>query len=171
MDAREGLKYFIYSLIILFLQIFVFNNIEFGSGLFVSLPILFILLLPIEMSKWLLLFLAFSFGLTIDIFSDTLALNTAGLVFSAFLRPAVLSLLQPSEGFEPGKKPSVFYFGFSKFLIYASIHTLAFEIVYYLFEIFSFSKFFIIIYKSLIAGIMSVITITIIHILFLRNKK
>ena len=170
MEAGEGLKYFIYSLIILLLQIFVFNNIILGTGIFVSLPVLFILLLPIEISKWLLLVLAFTFGLTVDIFSDTLAMNTAGLVFSAFIRPFVLAILQPTEGFEPGKRPSAFYFGLGKFLIYASILAFSFEIVFYLFEMFSLSKFLIVLYKSLVTSVMSVISISIIHILFLRNK-
>lgn len=171
MELSASIKYFIYSIVILLLQILVFNKIGLGTNLIVSIPVLFILLLPIEIPKGLLLLLAFLLGFTIDVFSDTLAFNTAGLVFSAYLRPLVLTIIQPTEGYEPGRLPSVFYFGLGKFTIYTAILTFGFEFFYYLFEIFSLSKIWMIFYESIISTLLSVVTIIILHLLFLRNKK
>lgn len=170
MELSASIKYFIYSIVILLLQIFLFNEIALGTNLIVSIPVLFILLLPIEIPKALLLLVAFLFGFTIDVFSDTIAINSAALVFSAFIRPFVLTIIQPTEGYEAGRLPSVFYFGFAKFTIYTAILTFAFELVYYLFEIFSLSQILIIFYKSIISTLLSIVTIITLHLLLLRNK-
>ena len=87
-------------LTLVLLQIFVLNNIEFMGFINPYVYILFILLLPLETPKWLLLFLGFLLGYTIDYFSHTIGLNIAATVLVAYLRPKLISLIIPK--LEPG---------------------------------------------------------------------
>jgi len=54
--------------------------------------ILFILLLPANTNRSLLLIIAFFTGLTVDFFAHTLGLHAAASVFIAYLRPGTIRL-------------------------------------------------------------------------------
>ena len=82
----------------LMLQVFVFRllvpyNVAFGF-LYVSI----ILFLPLNINPLLLLIMAFGVGLTVDIFENTLGINAAATVFTAYMRPYALKLLFGKSG-------------------------------------------------------------------------
>lgn len=82
----------------------VLNKIEIGgilNGYFNPfLYIMFILMLPVNINKVLLLFIAFLTGLTIDIFSGTPGMHASACLVLAFIRPGFLNLIAPREGYE-----------------------------------------------------------------------
>jgi len=80
-----------FVLLVLF-QVLVLDQVHFGGYVIPYVYIIFILLLPFDIPKSLLLILAFGAGLTIDFFGNTLGLHTAALVMLAFARPGVLRL-------------------------------------------------------------------------------
>ncbi len=59
---------FIRFVFVIFIQIALINNIQVNSYLNAYIYVLFILLLPFETPKWLMLILAFFTGLTMDFF-------------------------------------------------------------------------------------------------------
>jgi hypothetical protein len=89
-----------------------------------------------------LLISGFLLGISVDIFSDTLGLHASASVFMAFLRPYVLSVISPREGYESGTYPRVFYYGFTWFLHYAVILVVMHHLFLFYFEVFRFSEFF-----------------------------
>ena len=96
-----------------FIQVFIFNNIHLTNyGIVPVVYILYIILLPFETPKWLVMVLAFLIGISIDVFSDTLGLNAATSVLIAFIRPGVLNSLAPRDGYEIGSFPRIY----SKFI-------------------------------------------------------
>ncbi len=128
--------------LLVLVQVFIFNNIQFSGYINPYVYVLFILLLPFETPGWLLLTLAFLLGFSIDILSGTLGMHTAATVFMAFLRPFVLQVFSPRDGYEAGTYPRVHYYGFNWFLKYAAILILAHHLVLFYMEIFRFSDFF-----------------------------
>ena len=155
---------------LVFIQVFIFNNIHLtGLGVIPIIYILYIILLPFETPKWLVMILAFLIGFSIDIFSDTLGLNAAASVLIAFIRPVILNYLAPRDGYEIGSFPRVYYLGVNWFIKYASSLVLIHQLAYYLLESFSFESFFIIFFKIIIASIISILLIIISQYIIFRK--
>ena len=107
MTIRNVIRFIVLVLI----QIFILNNINFRGYLDPYLYVLFILLLPFDTPKWLLLLSAFLIGFFVDLFSHSLGMNAAASVFMAFMRPAILQLLSPGREYDPDIQPGISGFG------------------------------------------------------------
>ncbi len=129
-------------IILITAQIIIFNNIEFSGYINPYIYVLFLLLLPFETPKWTLLISAFLLGLSVDLFSETLGMHTAATVFMAFLRPYVLEIFSPRDGYESGTFPRVAYYGVSWFTKYAFVLILAHHLLLFYIEIFRIGGFF-----------------------------
>jgi len=78
--TRNILRMFI---LILF-QVFVLNNIQVSGYINPYMYVLFILLLPFETPRWLLLISGFAIGISIDLFANTPGMHASATVFMAF---------------------------------------------------------------------------------------
>ena len=134
-------KYLLIFIVCILLQILIFNEMQIVRFLNPSFYILFILLLPFETPKWLQLMAAFGIGLTVDSFINTPGINAAACTLLAFLRPLILKLLSPREGYEVGQFPRIMDLGFGWFLKYSFILILFHQIALFFIEAFTF-KFF-----------------------------
>ena len=132
-------------------QVFVLNNIQFSGYVNPYFYVLFILLLPFETPGWLLLGLGFTLGLTIDLFSNTPGLHASASVFMAFLRPGVLGLFAPRDGYEPGTFPRIYYYGFGWFLQYSVILIFAHHLFLFYIEVFRFSDFLLTFWRVILS--------------------
>ena len=146
-------------IILIIVQLLVFDSIQFSGYINPYIYVLFILLLPFETPKWLLLASAFLLGFTIDIFSNTLGMHTAATVFMAFLRPYILDLISPRDGYESGTVPRIFYYGVNWFTRYAFILILAHHFVLFYVEIFRFGNFFSTFLRVILSTVISLIFI------------
>lgn len=85
-------------LLLLFLQVLVFNNIDFLGYINPYLYIVFVLLVPIRKNRFPTLFLAFIYGFCIDLFSDSGGIHAFSLVFVTYIRVFfVKTLFQKSD--------------------------------------------------------------------------
>lgn len=123
------------------LQVLLLNHIQLSGFLNPFLYVLFILLLPFETPNWLLLFLAFALGISVDAFSDTLGMHAAASVFMAFLRPWVLNALVVRDEYEVGTSPGILHYGFSWFIKYTIILVFAHHLFLFTLEAFTFRYF------------------------------
>jgi len=153
---------FIFILLILF-QVLLFNNIQFSGYVNPYVYIMFILLLPVELPAWLLLILSFLTGLVIDFFSGSLGMHTASSVLAGFVRPYVLQILSPRDGYEPGSEPSMIIYGFRWFLIYTLIIVLIHHTALFYLEVFRFTEFFRTLLRVLLSSLFSVTFILLIE--------
>lgn len=138
-DIIVNIARFIFLVI---LQILILNNIQLSGYINPFLYILFVLMLPFQTPKWLVLILSFITGLVIDIFSDTGGMHSAASVFMGFLRSPVLRLISPRDGYDAILQPTVHQLGFNWVLSYAGILTLAHHFFLFYLETFYFSEFF-----------------------------
>lgn len=132
-------KYILIFVLCIVLQVLIFNEMQISRFLNPSFYVLFILLLPFETPKWLQLISAFLLGIIIDAFTNTPGMNTAAIVFMAFLRPLVLKLTSPREGYEAGTFPRISQMGFSWFLKYSLILVTFHQFALYFIEAMSFN--------------------------------
>ena len=136
------LRYAGIFILLILLQVLLFNNIMFSGYINPYVYIMIILVLPIEIPSWLLLIVSFLTGLSIDIFSGTIGMHTAATVLTGFTRPYVLRVIAPRDGYESGDGPSMELYGVRWFLIYSLIIVLIHHMSLFYLEVFSFTDFF-----------------------------
>jgi len=103
-------------ILLLLLQVLVFNNMNLGGYLTPAIYVLFILLLPQSINKSMLLILGFGTGLTIDLFLNTPGLHAGATVLMAFARPGIIRLFFRNLEFSSGEAPDVLKLGLGGFL-------------------------------------------------------
>ncbi|MCX6301166.1 MAG: rod shape-determining protein MreD [Bacteroidia bacterium] len=149
---RYGLIFFL----LILLQILLFNNIEFSGYVNPYVYIMFILLLPVEIPSWLLLILSFFTGLVIDIFCGSPGMHTSATVLAGFVRPYVLRLISPRDGYEPGTDPSMMIYGFRWFLFYTLIIVFIHHFTLFYLEVFRFTDFFLTLLRVILSSLFSI---------------
>ena len=166
---KTNIKYIFLFVLSVLIQTLVFDNIQISNYINVLFYILFILLLPINTNKFLVLVLAFFLGLSIDIFNSTQGLHASATVLLAFLRPFVLEIYAPREEYDINKTPGIKNYGFSWFIKYCLTLILIHHIFLFSIEIFNFSHFFFALGKAIISSFFSLIFVVLGHLLFNKN--
>ncbi|MES2398186.1 MAG: rod shape-determining protein MreD [Bacteroidota bacterium] len=152
------------------IQVLVIKNIELGRFINPFIYVLFIIGLPFETPKWLLLFSGFVMGITIDLFYDTAGMHAAACVFIAYLRPGLLKLFSPRDGYEFGTQPNIQYLGIPWFLSYSGILILLHHLILFYIEVFRFSEFFSTFFRVIVSSVFTVLLVVISQYLFHRKK-
>tara|TARA_B100000795_G_C22790260_1_gene436604 strand:+ start:1031 stop:1537 length:507 start_codon:yes stop_codon:yes gene_type:complete len=80
------LRIFFWFILILLLQVFVLNNVNFSNSINPYLYVSFIFIYPLNKNRFLFLFFTFIYGLTLDFFSDTGGIHAFSLLFVAYTR-------------------------------------------------------------------------------------
>lgn len=145
--------------VLVLFQVLILNNIQISGYVNPYMYVLFILLLPFETPRWLLLISGFAIGLSIDLFANTPGMHTSATVFMAFLRPYVLKLLLPHDDYEQGTYPRLFYYGFSWFLKYSLVLVFFHHIFLFYVEVFRTTYFFHTMLRIILSAIFSVFLI------------
>jgi rod shape-determining protein MreD len=106
---------------LVFFQVLILNHINLSGYINPYFYIYFILLLPFDIPKWMLLIAAFILGWSVDIFTNTIGLNAAACVMMAFARPFVISAISSGPESLLGDTPSLRNQGLKWFLYYSII--------------------------------------------------
>ena len=167
---NEVIKNIIRFLFLVFFQVLILNNIQLSGYLNPFLYVLFILMLPFQTPKWLVLLLAFVLGISIDMFANTGGLHAASSVFMAFLREPILKLIAPRDGYDVVQKPTIQQFGFGWFFSYAGILVLIHHFFLFYMETFHFTEFFHTLFRVILSSIFT-LTLVFISQFFFSNPK
>jgi rod shape-determining protein MreD len=152
---RALIKNIFSFILLIFLQVFVFNKIQFNGFINPYFYIIFIILMPFETPGWLLLFSSFFLGLFVDIFTQTLGMHAAACTLMAFFRPAILKAFAPRDGYEPATLPRIHYYGFIWFLKYSIILVLVHHFILFYIEMFRFTDFFYTLFRVVLSALFS----------------
>jgi rod shape-determining protein MreD len=153
-------RYIVRLVVIVLLQIFIFNNIELGGFINPYIYILFILLLPFGTPASLVVIIGFLLGLSIDIFSETIGIHTAATVFIAYIRPFVLKFFAPHDGYQSGSLPRISYYGLPWFIKYTTILVLCHHMILFYIEMFKMQDFFFTFFRVILSSIFTIFFIT-----------
>jgi rod shape-determining protein MreD len=151
------------------LQVLILNNIELSGFINPYFYIMFILLLPFETPKWLLLVSSFALGLSIDLFSHTLGMHAFACVLVAYIRPYLLKVIAPREGYDAGTTPGVKNFGLDWFMKYAVILVFAHHFTLFFIETFKFHQFFATLLRVILSSIFTLIIIFLSQLLMVKR--
>lgn len=156
---------------LLLIQVFVLNKILIHQLVSPYLYMLFILALPFNLPRPVVMLLGFLMGISLDMFSNTMGIHAAACVFIAYLRPFIINILSPQGGFETTQKtPSMTSMGVSQFLIYAAVLVFLHHVVFFTLEVFGFGNPLYLMLKILLSTAASLILIVLYELLFFTKK-
>ena len=161
----------LFRLVLLLLaQILIFSNINLSSFVNPYIFPLFILLLPFETPRWLLILIGFSSGLLLDFFLGSIGMHAAACLLIGYARPFLINIITP-KGTEFEISPNVYAPGLSWFVVYLGITMLVYLSVYFFIEAATFLNFFYMLLKILLSTLVSVSFMLIFLFLFSSKKK
>lgn len=165
------IKYTFLFLFLIFFQILVLDNIEISGYINPYFYIIFILILPLDTPKWLLLISGFLLGLSIDIFSNTTGLNAFATVFVAFMRPLILNLFINKNDRENIKIPGINDMGFPKFFLYAFFLVIIHNFLLFFIDSMNINEFSFTFIKAFTSSLITIGFIIISEYLFKKNTN
>ncbi len=150
-------------------QVTVFMNLALFNTSFCFIYIGFILFLPIDTDRIVLIILGFASGLSVDMFYDSTGIHAAAAVLLAFARPYWVAILTPQGGYEIGVSPTLnqmsFFWVTSYLIPLLVIHHFA---IFYI-EAGGFSLFFFTLVKVLLSVVFTYVVLLLIQLLFFRR--
>lgn len=150
-------------------QVLVFNNLNFLGFINPMVYILFFYWYPVKENMSILLVASFFLGLTIDFFSDTMAIHTAACLTVAYLRSGMMRFcFGVNYDFQNFKMTSTTTLQQVTFL---ALLILFHHLIFFSLEIFSFNNLLLILKKVLIVGSASLLLCLLIKSLFSIQKK
>jgi rod shape-determining protein MreD len=157
------LRFGLIFILLILLQVLVFNNIQFSGYVNPYIYIMFILLLPVEIPSWLLLLLSFGTGIIMDFFSGSPGMHSSATVLAGFVRPYILRTVSPRDGYESRSEPSMLNYGFRWFFAYTVLLVLVHHTALFYLEVFRFADFFRTMLRVLLSSLFTVTFIVLIE--------
>ena len=136
----SSIKYIFQFIVVVLLQVLLFNNMDYFYLVSPYIYIIFLLDLPLNVKTPSLMLIAFLLGLTVDCFSNTLGLHTFACTLIGFLRQGYLKILFSHLEFK-FQEPSISQFETSGYLKYAVGMVGAHHIALFMMEALSFNNF------------------------------
>jgi rod shape-determining protein MreD len=165
---RTGV-YTVLTLVVLFVQVFVLNNLSISPLVAPMVYIILILLMPIESSQWKMLSVGLLLGILMDITMGTPGLNTmVTLPIAFFRRPLLFALGGLSSISKEEGIPSIKRLGM-RFHRYFILMIILHSVLFYFVEWLSFDNFGTLVLRILCSTLCSLVLDYIIISLFMKR--
>lgn len=144
---------------LLLVQGLILRRFEFDSGtwryIHALIYPLFIMLLPLRTPRAAVVGAAFMMGILVDLFYYSPGIHASAATFLGYIRPAVLSALQPRNAYNVSYSPTQARLGVSWFMQYVAIMLLIHLLFYFSVEAFTFVYIDLILLNTLFTFILS----------------
>lgn len=154
-------RYVFLFIILVLVQVLILNRVYFGGYINPYVYLIFILLLPIDVKGYVLLFSAFLIGLSVDVFQDTPGMHASSSLLMAFFRPLLIRLISVKSDFAPGTIPAIHSQGARWIMTYSFLLILLHHTALFFLEIFRFAEFFQTLYRAVISTLFSFVFVLI----------
>jgi hypothetical protein len=165
------IKYLFQFIAYVLAQALVFNQLEIDYGIQFMIYPLYILLLPYDLNIFLSMLIAFVFGLSIDIISNTFGLHASSALLIAYLRPYFFKMFEIRDGYDPGMELSTKNMEFRWILSVHGLLLLIHHFWFFLIEIFKFNEMWFVFQKTILSMPISLGICLLIQSIFLRKSK
>lgn len=160
--------------LIIFFQVFVLNNVDFGPLNYLLNPVVyiaFIITFPNSYSKYVLLIVAFLLGLTVDMFLNTHGIHTSACLLMAYSRTFMVKQLEAQNTFDESFDLTIHSIEKTSYIKY--LITLTFIFFFWLFTIeeFNLLRIHIILLKTILSTAFSVMLILLGQFLLFKKQK
>ncbi|MEJ2003701.1 MAG: Rod shape-determining protein MreD [Cyclobacteriaceae bacterium] len=163
----QVVSFFIYVLV----QVLFLRNVVLFDKAFCFIYVGFLLFLPLETNRSLLMLLGFVTGFAVDIFYDSLGIHAAACVFIMFIRNIWINMITPQGGYDVGMVPSIRSNGWQWFFMYITPLIILHHAVLFFTEASGFSLFGFTMMKVLMSSLFTIIALMITQILFYSAKR
>lgn len=153
----------------LIIQVIVLNQVELGAGTLLMIYPLFIMLLPVDINVFLLLFLAFVLGISIDAMSNTYGLHASSLVLMAYFRPIIFKAFAPRDGYEVDMEVNIHNMGVRWFFRTFGILLLIHHFWFFLMELLRFDEILYVLQKTILSLPLSFALCVLLQFLIIRR--
>jgi rod shape-determining protein MreD len=168
---NEILRYLLRFTLLVLVQGLILKNMELGPFVNPFLYVLFLIQLPFEMPPWLGMFIAFFTGLCIDMFYSTAGMHTTVCTFIGFMRPRLLRLMSPRDGYDSSTQPTMQFMGRTWFLTYAGIIIVVHHLLLFFLEMLSFHEFFWTLLRASLSAMVTLLLVVVTQLLFYRTRE
>lgn len=158
-------------LLLVLLQVLVFNNIYLGGYINPCIYVLFIAMLPTTTGRIPMMVIAFFTGLCVDVSTNLVGFHTFACTAVAFLRGIWLDKIIIRDNDEGIETPSLYSGSYQQFLIYLFLLFFIFNLIYHSLLVFNIAEFFSILVTSLLSTIITCILAILYQTLLLRKSK
>jgi rod shape-determining protein MreD len=155
-------------ILLVLVQVLVFNRLHFFGFINPMVYILFLYWYPIKENRAAFIGLAFLLGISIDFFSDTMAIHAASTITIAYIRPAIMRFVfgvnLEFQSFKLSNTTRIQQITFLALLIV--VH----HLVFFSLEIFSLANFLLILKKVMATGSVTLVLCSLFGSLFSVRK-
>ncbi len=152
-------------------QVMIFNNfLIFGNT--VNIYLIFVLVFPLNFNKSIAYIITFIFGFVVDFFSNSFGIITFSLLISILTKPYIIKFAFGNFDVNKVRKTSEYISGTSLYqkLSYLFLMFFTHQFILNSVEIFSLKNFDIILNKTLISSVISIIFSYFILLIFFRKN-
>lgn len=130
----------VWLVVLLLLQILVFNHVHI-FGYATPMPYIYLLLiLPLSTPRWVYVTVGFALGLCIDLFTNTPGVAAGATCLAGLLAPLLLRAFAPADTDDEAFEPSIKTMETGGFMKFAFTLILIHSIAFFTFEAFSFQN-------------------------------
>jgi len=157
-------------IILILLQVFVFNYVQWFGFLNPVVYLLFLILLPLNISKSGQYIIAFATGFIVDAFLRTYGIQAFACVLMVFLRPYIILILNGFKPLETGVIPSPGVKDFNWILVYTLLLVFVHQITVTTLEVFQWVQWWRIIWTSVANTLFTTFIILCVEYIFYSEK-
>lgn len=163
--------YIIVFIAMVLIQGFFLNAMQLSTYLYPMVYIMVLLILPYDTNIFIALGVAFFLGIIIDGLSDTFGLHTSSALLVAFIRPSILNLIKPRDGYELNLDFTFQDMGYRWFISYALIMIAIHHLWFFSLDLFRFNLIGMILLKTIISSISTLFFIFIFQMIFFKPSR
>ncbi|HOF15532.1 MAG TPA: hypothetical protein PLF32_05680 [Bacteroidales bacterium] len=163
--------YVLSFILLLLFQIIIVNSVSLWGIITPMVYILFILILPFQTPRWLVVLLGFLMGFSVDMFTGVLGLHAIASGLIAFLRMPIINVIPSKVTFEEHLRPILWDMHFKWYFQYVLYLTLIHHIVYYFLEAMSFDNFLLVLGIALLNVAFTVLLLMLFQVIFFKASK
>jgi cell shape-determining protein MreD len=158
-------------IILILLQVFVFNYVQWFDFLNPFVYLLFLILLPLEIPKTFQYLIAFVTGFIVDAFFSTYGIHAFACVLMMFLRPNIILILNGLKPLDSGVKPVPGIKDFNWILVYTFLLVFVHQITVTTLETFQWEQWWRILWTSVANTCFTTFIIICIEYIFYTDKN
>ncbi|MGL5681778.1 MAG: rod shape-determining protein MreD [Marinifilaceae bacterium] len=166
----NNIRFIFSTVVLLVMQLVIFNNIQLHSYIYINIYILSIFIIPYRYRPIPVMLYGFILGLFMDLADHTMGIHAFATTLIAYLRPRLLVLTSTREHIDDVHgKQSINNFGW--FFKYILIMTLIFNVVLVMGETFSFSNILNTLMRILFSSVVSLLFMTCYYFIAIKQKQ
>jgi hypothetical protein len=169
--SYNTLKHIFLFIFLVLLELLFISRITLGPYILPSMYIFFILQLPARINKSFLISLGFITGFIIDMLFNTGGVHAGASTLVAFLRIPLLPIFISVEDRENNVSPGIHTIPGAGFFLYTIILMLIHHLLVFIYEYFKLSAIPVILIKSILSALFSVLFVYIFSVLLYKKKR